>query len=62
MRRPIGAFPRTRIRQSPFQAGGRIVLGPHVGTLELMAIVLMALATGVAWLIGNWCRRRGGRG
>jgi len=27
-----------------------------------MAIVLMALATGVAWLIGNGCRRRGGRG
>ena len=38
------------------------MFGPHVGPLELMAIVLMALATGIAWLIDNRCRRRGGRG
>ena len=37
------------------------MLGPHVGPVELMGIVLMTLVTGIVWLVDQR-RRRGGRG
>ena len=36
--------------------GGRIVFMPHVGPLELTAVVLMGLATAIVWLVDK--RRR----
>ena len=37
--------------------GGRIVFGPHVGPVELMAVILMGLVTGIVWLVDKRRRR-----